>query len=80
MVPLVRDNNPLGTQKTVSLDVEEEYRLERGAGKLQNFQTDHFKLTVAAVIWLEYRRYGVKHYQINQSKIKRSERVVADIF
>ena len=39
MVPLVRDNNPLGTQKTVSLDVEEEYRLERGARKLQNFQT-----------------------------------------
>ena len=38
MVPLVRDINPLGTQKTVSLDVEEEDRLERSAGKLKNFQ------------------------------------------
>ena len=31
-------------------------------GKLQNFKTDHSLLIVAAVIWLKYCRYGVKHY------------------
>ena len=39
--------------------------------KLQIFKTDHILhvLMVAAVTWLKYCRYGVKHYPINQSKI-----------
>ena len=32
-------------------------------GKLQNFQTDHFK----PIVWLKYCRYGVKYSPINQS-------------
>ena len=55
MVPHVKNNNPLGTQKTVSLNFEE-----------KNFQTIHFQLIDAAVIWLKYCRYGVKHFPINQ--------------
>ena len=31
------------------------------------FQPDHFKLIVAAVLWLKYCRYGVEIYKINQS-------------
>ena len=63
MVPRVKDNNPFGTRKTVSLDFDEE-KARKG---LQNFTTDYFKLIVAAVTWLNYCRCGVKLYQINQS-------------
>ena len=38
--------------------------------KHQNFTNYHRLLTVAAVIWPKYCRYGVKHYIINQSKVK----------
>ena len=48
MVPRVKDNNPLGTQKTVSLDFDEELARECRQGN-----TDYFELTVAAVIWLK---------------------------
>ena len=42
--------------------------LLRSPGKLlQNFKTDYIKLIVAAVTWLNYCRYGVKRYPINQS-------------
>ena len=55
MVPHVKDNNRLSTQKTVSLDFEEDF-----------FKIDPFKPIVAADVWLKYCRYGVKHYPINQ--------------
>ena len=38
MVPRVKDNNPLGTQKTVLLDFDEELARE---GRQGNFKTDH---------------------------------------
>ena len=34
MVPRVKDNNPFGTQKNVSLEVDEEYA---GEGRQRNF-------------------------------------------
>ena len=43
-------NKPLGMQKTIPLDFKEEQARE---GR-------HFKLIVAAVIWLKYCRYDVK--------------------
>ena len=41
--------------------------LMRVAREPFNFKIDHFKLIVAAVIWLKYCRHGVKHNLINQS-------------
>ena len=38
MVPRVKDNNPIGTQKTVSQDFDEE-KAARG-GRQGNFKTD----------------------------------------
>ena len=33
----VKDNNPLGTQKTISLDFDEEYRLVRAGMETSKF-------------------------------------------
>ena len=50
--------------------------LLRSPGKLlQNFKTDYIKLIVAAVTWLNYCRYGVKRYPINQSVILLSKEI-----
>ena len=46
MVPHVKANNPLGTQKTVSLDFDEE---SAGEDRQENFKTDNIYLIVAAV-------------------------------
>ena len=72
MVPRVKDNNPLGTQKTVSLDFDEEMGSWGPPGELQIFKIDHILLhvIVAAVTWLKYCRYGVKFYPINQSFVR----------
>ena len=48
------DKNPLGTQKTVPLDFDEEKAHEGRQGKVQNFKIDHISLIVAAVTWLKY--------------------------
>ena len=47
MVSRVEDNKLLGTQKTVSLDFEEENFVAH-EGRQVNFKTDHFGLIVAA--------------------------------
>ena len=54
---MVKDNNPFTRTS----------RLVRVAREPFNFKIDHFKLRVAAVIWLKYCRHGVKHNLINQS-------------
>ena len=60
IVPRVKVNNPLGTQK-----ISIKSRLVRAAEELQNFKTDHISRIVPAVTWLKYCRYGVKLYSIN---------------
>ena len=63
MVPRVNDTYPIGTQKSVSLDFDEEC-----AGEDRQGNTDHiFLLKDAAVTWVKFCRYGVKLYPINQS-------------
>ena len=59
MVPRVKDNNPLGTQKTVSLDFEEE-KAREGAQRNFKILKPIINLIVTAVTWLEYCRHGVK--------------------
>ena len=54
MVPRVKDNNPLGTQMTVSLDVAEE--------KARKGRRGNFKISlpiiylITTITWLEYCR------------------------
>ena len=59
--------NPFGTQKTVSMDFDEDKRRE---GRQRNFKTSQLikfcNLIVVAVKWLKYCRYGAKQ-SINQS-------------
>ena len=47
-----------------SPDFEEE-QAYGGRQETLNFTSDHFSQIVAAVIWLKYCLYGVKHYSIN---------------
>ena len=55
MVPRVKDNYPLGTEKTVSLDFEEELAREGRQGNFKFSKLITFNnLKVAAVIWLKY--------------------------
>ena len=54
MVPRVKDNNSLGTQKRPF----QMSRLVRAARGTSKFQNDHILLIV--VTWLKYCRYGVK--------------------
>ena len=64
---LVKDNSPLATQKTVSLDFDEEQAREVRQGNFKNLTNYHRLLIVPAAIWLKYCRYIVKPYTINQS-------------
>ena len=72
MVPRVSDNNPLGTQNTISLDFEE---YTEGRQKNFKFHPNQF------MIWLKFRPDGVKYYSIDQSKMhqQRSNKRVGDL-
>ena len=50
-MPRLKDNNPLGTQKTVSLDFDKEWARE---GRQGNFKSDHISLIITAVTRLKY--------------------------
>ena len=67
MVPIVTDNNNIGTQQTVSLDSDEQRACE--GRQTNNFQNWFFNylVIVADVTWLKYCRYVVKQYPTYQS-------------
>ena len=50
MVRRFKDNNPLGTQKIVSLDFDKEWARVGHQGKLRNFTTDHSRRCYMAEI------------------------------
>ena len=50
MVRRFKENNPLGTQKIVSLDFDEEWARVGHPGKLRNFTTDHSRRCYMAEI------------------------------
>ena len=63
MVPRVKDNNPHGTQKTVSLDFDEEYARDcrKGNFKIQNCRRRY----MAEILPIE--RKNLSNQPINQS-------------
>ena len=64
MVLRGKDINPFGTQKTVSMDFDEDKRREGRQGNFKKVLS--FNSLVVANKWLKYCRYGAKQ-SINQS-------------
>ena len=62
--PVSRITTPLARKRPLHW-ISTKSRLVRAAR--ETFTNDHLLLIVAAVIWLKYYRYGVKHNIINQS-------------
>ena len=70
MVPRVKDNNHIGTQKTVSLDFVEKQAREGLQGNFffqGKFQNGPLKNQQSLRYMAEYCSYGLKHFPINQS-------------
>ena len=60
MVLRVKDSNPLGTQKTVSLDFDEEYARESRQGNFKISKLITYNYGCRRCTCLKYCLYGVK--------------------